>query len=51
MYTRFKNYFLDDAGSESIEKIMIIGGSIILALIVVTFIGTSIGEQLKLLND
>ena len=45
------NYIKDDNGSESTEKIIIIGGAIILAIFVAGFIGKYIGEQLKLLNE
>ena len=45
------NYIKEETASESTEKIIIIGGCIILALTVAGFIGSYIGNQLKLLND
>jgi len=44
-------YLADEQASEAVEKMILVGGVIIVSTFVAGFIGKMIGEQLKLLDE
>lgn len=45
-----KDYLTSERGDEAVEKVLLVGAAVILALIVVGFIGKKVGEMIGLLN-
>lgn len=45
-----KEYIRNEQGDEAVEKAILIGAAVVLALLVVTYIGKRVGEMIGLLN-